>query len=154
MLIILGIIFAIMFVGRFTSLLDSSLSETQYKNVVTDYTSGGDDGTNPLRVAVYSIPTIIAFIGRKKHQKCDDVLIYFCTNASIISTGLYALSMFTSGMYLGRIPIYLSLYNYILLPWEIKNIIPEKSRSVITVGIIVLYLVFYYYQFHIAWSFM
>lgn len=152
-LIVIGLsILAITFVGQFTSFVDFSMQDTQYSNVVTDYTNAGDNGTNILRVLVYAIPTIIAFIGRKEIIKADDKLIHFCTNASLISTGLYALSMFTSGIFFGRMPIYLSLYNYILLPWEIKHIIPEHLRKPIVMIMFVLYFVFYYYQISLTWA--
>ena len=145
-------VLAITFVGEFTNLVDSSMQDTQYSNVVTDYTTANDNGTSPFRVLVYAIPTIIAFIGRKEIIEADDKLIHFCTNASLISTGLYAVSMFTSGIFFGRLPIYLSLYNYILLPWEINHIIPEHLRKPILMVMFILYFLFYYYQISLTWG--
>ena len=145
-------ILAITFVGEFTNLVDSSMQDTQYKNVVWDYTYAKDDGTNPFRALVYAIPTIIAFIGRKEIINSDNKLIHFCTNASLISTGLYVVSIFTSGIFFGRLPIYVSLYNYILLPWEIKHIIPEHIRKPFVLLMFVLYSVFYYYQVSVVWN--
>ena len=145
-------IMAILFVGEFTDLLDSSMADTQYQKAVTEFTASGDDGTNPIRVLVYAIPTIIAFIGRKEIIKSDNKLIHFCVNASLVSTGLYAISIFTSGIFLGRVPIYVSLYNYILLPWEIKHIIPEHLQRTLFVAMIGFYLIFYYYQVSITWG--
>ena len=152
LLFILLTLLAILFVGEFTNLLDSALSDTQYSNVVTDYSSNGLGGTHPLRVLLYSIPTIIAFLGRKKIQTTKDTIINLCVNASLISTGLYVISMFTSGMFLGRLPIYMSLYNYILLPWEIDHIIPEKYRNIAYIILILIYCVFYYFQMSITWG--
>ena len=63
---------------------------------------------------------------------------------SIISTGLYVVSMFTSGIFIGRLPIYFSLYNYILLPWEIENLFTERSKKLVYIGLIGFYLLFYY----------
>ena len=71
---------------------------------------------------------------------------------SIISTGLYIISMFTSGIFIGRLPIYFSLYNYILLPWEIENLFTQRSKKIIYIGLIACYIVFYYYQMHIIWQ--
>lgn len=143
---------AVVFVNQFTDLLDSTLSGTQYTNVVSDYTEAGDDGTNPLRVALYSIPGVLSFIGRRRIQEENNQLIHFCANMSIVSMGLYVVSMFTSGIFLGRLPIYVSLYGYILLPWEIENLFTEESKKIVYVGVSVIYLVFYYYQMHIAWT--
>jgi transmembrane protein EpsG len=71
---------------------------------------------------------------------------------SILSTGFYAISIFTSGMYLGRIPIYFSLFNYILLPWEIKLIFEEDMQKTINLAAIVFYLAYYVYQTHFTWG--
>lgn len=48
---------------------------------------------------------------------------------SIVSAGIYLVSMFTSGIYIGRLPIYCSLYSYVLLPWEIKHLFNEKKPT-------------------------
>lgn len=143
---------AILFVGEFTDLLDIALEETQYENVISDYKEFEDDGTNPLRVLIYSIPAILAFGGRRIIRKVDDPLINFCTNMSIISAGLYLVSMVTSGIYMGRLPIYTSLYGYILLPWEIENIFNRKSRKIVYAGVLICYFLFYYYQMHFVWG--
>lgn len=143
---------AVMFVGQFTNLLDTTLSETQYVNVVNDYQEFKDDGTNPLRVAIYSIPAIMSFVGRDIVRKKNDPLINFCTNMSIISMGLYVISMFTSGIFLGRLPIYASLYGYILLPWEINHLFARESRRIVVTVMLGAYMVFYYYQMHLTWG--
>lgn len=100
---------AIVFVNQFTNILDSMMQETQYANMVSDWNEWGDNGTNALRVLVYAVPTILSLIGLKYIQAEDNIVINFCTNMSIVSTGLYIISMFTSGVFIGRLPIYASL---------------------------------------------
>ena len=68
---------AIVFVNQFTNILDSMMQETQYANMVSDWNEWGDDGTNALRVLVYSIPTILSFIGLKYIRAEDDPVIIF-----------------------------------------------------------------------------
>lgn len=147
-------ILSITFVSAFTDLLDSSLQNTQYSNVVTDYTVGdfsSDDGTNPLRVLVYSIPLLLFLLFRiRKYQKLPTV-INLSVNMSLFTVGTYLVSMVTSGIFLGRIPIYFSLYNYILLPWVIKKLFPKTQQRLINALIIGLYLVFSYVQFGLSW---
>ena len=70
----------------------------------------------------------------------------------IISMGLYLVSMVTSGIFIGRLPIYCSLYGYILLPWEIEHLIKPRSRGMVYIGMIGAYLLFYYYQMHITYG--
>ena len=128
-------------------IMDEALENTQYSNMVTDYTAMKDDGTNPIRVLVYCVPTILAFIGRKKIWESESRLFNLSVNMSIISSGLYILSIFTSGIFLGRLPIYCSLYNYILLPWEIQNIFNDKDSRLVFPISVLAYLAFYYYLF-------
>lgn len=150
--LIIGVILVLTFVGSFTNFMEDTLQTTQYKNVVSDFQSFDDDGTNPLRVAVYTVPAIISFFGRKKIKEADNKLINLCTNMSIISAGLYLVSMVTSGIFIGRLPIYVSLYSYILLPWEIDNLFEKDMKKIVYGALVILYLLFYYYQMHFTWN--
>ena len=146
LLFITLVIVAVMFANRFTNILDTILAETQYENVVSDWENWQDDGTNILRVLVYCVPTIISLIGLKYIRQENSPLINACTNMSIASAGLYVISMFTSGIYIGRLPIYFSLYNYILLPWEINRIFTKQSAKLVYTLMIIAYLGFYLYS--------
>lgn len=143
---------AVFFVDRFTNLLDDLLSETQYSGVVSDWTAWNDNGTNPLRVLVHSTPMFLSLVSLPYIREEDDPVINICTNMSIIASGLYLISMATSGIFIGRLPIYVGLYsNCILLPWEIDHVFSKNSGRFIRGAMIVFYLLFYYYQIHIAW---
>lgn len=109
LLCILASMAVLLFVDQFTNILDTLLADTQYTNVVSDWQSWNDDGTNPIRVFLYAIPTILSLVGLKWIRKEDDPVINMAVNASIISTGLYIISMGTSGIFMGRLPIYVSL---------------------------------------------
>lgn len=142
----------VVFADQFTGVLENMLQETQYKNVVSDWQMLNDNGTNAIRVLVYSIPTVLSLIGLRYIKAANNRVINVCVNMSIVSMGIYIVSMFTSGVYIGRLPIYFSLYNYILLPWEIDNIFEKKSATIIYVAMIGAYLVFYYIQLAWAWG--
>lgn len=146
------IIVAIAGIEQFTGFLDAVLAETQYKNVVSDWQSFEDDGTNVLRVLVYIVPTILAFIGKNRIEKENNIIINYCVNMSLISAGFYLISIFTSGIFIGRIPIYFSLYNYILLPWELKSLFERRSAAFMQISMITGYLLFYYYSMHYMWN--
>ena len=145
-LFIIAVIVAVMFIGEFTDILDTLLAETQYKNVVSDWQEWGDDGTNIIRVLVYAIPSILSLVGLRFIKYADDPVINLCTNMSIASVGFYVVSMFTSGIFIGRLPIYFSLYGYILLPWEIEHMFSEKSAKLVYLAMIAGYLGFYMYS--------
>lgn len=150
-LFLIAALIAVTYVDQFTSILDDMMQETQYANMVTDWTLWGDDGTNAFRVLVYSVPTILSLIGLKYIDYKDDPVINFCANMSIVSTGLYLISMFTSGIFIGRLPIFASLYNYILLPWEIEHMFTKKSSEIMGILMIMAYLIFYWYQVMVTW---
>lgn len=145
-LFIIAVIVAVMFIGEFTDILDTLLAETQYKNVVSDWQEFQDDGTNIIRVLVYAIPSILSLVGLRFIKYADDPVINLCTNMSIASVGFYVVSMFTSGIFIGRLPIYFSLYSYILLPWEIEHMFSEKSVKLVYLAMIAGYLGFYLYS--------
>lgn len=148
-LVIMGTVVIMSASGVFTDTLDTVLADTQYRNVVSDWRSGGDDGTNPLRVLVYSIPTILSLFCRRKIIKQGGRVVQIACNMGIIATALYLVSMVTSGIFIGRLPIYCSLYaNGILLPWELKHFYGRSIRSVA----IVCYTMFYFFQLIFVWG--
>lgn len=144
---------ALAFIDQFTDFLSSALADTQYKNVVSDWKSFNDDGTNPLRVLVYAMPTLIGLYGYRKIRAADDPIINLGIGAGLVSTCLGIISMATSGIFLGRMPIYVSLWsNLIVLPWEIKNVFSEKNAVFVKAACVLLYCAFFYYQMHITWN--
>ena len=152
-LCIMASIAVLFFVEQFISILDTLLSDTQYTSMVSDWQSWNDDGTNPIRVFVFSIPTLLSIIGLKIIKHENNPVINMATNASIITTGLYLVSMVTSGIFMGRLPIYVSLYSMcILLPWEIENLFTRDSARLVQLIASGCYVIFFYYQMHFTWG--
>lgn len=152
-LCILGALAVLAFVDQFTNVMDTMLSETQYVNVVSDYQSWNDDGTNPLRVLVYSVPMILSLASLKYIRAENNPVINISVGASVITCGIFIISMATSGVFLGRLPIYVSLWSQcILLPWEINHMFTERSARFIKMTAVICYCVFFFYQTHYTWS--
>lgn len=145
-----AILAAIFLLEDFTDLLTGFMESTQYAGEVDQYLS--TEGTNILRVMVFAIPPLLALIFRKRVLASNDKRIYLAVNMSVASFGCYLLSGFTSGIFIGRIPIYFSLYNYILLPWLIERVFNKASARLVYVCMIGLYLAFYYYQMEVSWG--
>lgn len=104
-LCILGCILILIFVNQFTDGMNNILSNTQYSNMVADWKEWEDNGTNPIRVFVYSIPMILSIIGRKQIKEADNPVINIVTNFSILTSvcnGVYE----TSGIFIGRLISY------------------------------------------------
>lgn len=150
LLFFVAIAAAIIFLNQFTDFLETVLSNTQYDDVVSQFAE--DDGTNILRVLVYAVPVVLALIGKRQIDYYDSPVINLSVNMSLLSLGFYILSMFTSGIYVGRLPIFFSLYNYILLPWEIEAIFERRSARLVKVLLICFYMAFCYYQMTVSWG--
>lgn len=150
-LFILAIGIMIVFIDRFTPLLDDFLSETQYSDIVTNDLWTSDDGTSIFRILVYSVPAILSLLGKKFIDEANDPVINICTNASACTMILYALAGVSSGIYIGRLPIYTTLIGYIAFPWMIDNMFTKQSTKIIKIAMVFSYILFFYYQMHITW---
>ena len=150
---LLGVAMVIVdYVEQFTPLLNDMLQETQYDDIMTNGIWETDDGTNLIRVLVYSMPAIFSLVGRKYLREINDPVINICCNCSIVTMALYLVASATSGIYIGRLPIYTTLYGYIALPWLIENVFEKRSAILIRMAMYVAYLGFFYYQMAIAWN--
>ena len=152
MLFIFAIILSMLFTSEFTGLLEDAVENTNYASSMEEFKST-DDGTSIMRIAVESIPIIIAFIYRNRIKDKLTPIIKLSINMSLVASGLYVISKVArSGIMLGRLPIYFSMYNLILLPWLINNIFRKEEKRLIYYLMIILYIVFFYYQMVIAWD--
>ena len=153
-IILMGVtIAAIIYINQLTDFLNDVLAETQYTNVVPDWQMMGDDGTNPIRAVVYSVPAGLSFIGLKYIRRADERIINLSVGCAVCSSLIYVLSIFTSGIFIGRLPIYMGLYaSGILLPWELENVFSSNSGRIVKGMAIVFYCIFFYYQMHFAWG--
>lgn len=108
-----------------------------------------NNGVNPFRVLVMAVPVVIGFVGRKEIEKKSTPFIDLCTNISVVCLECYIVGMFTSGV-IGRLPVYFVLFNWILLPWLLKNALDEETRKIITFLCILGFMAFFYYDMYIV----
>ena len=152
MLFIGCIVLAMLFTSKFTNLLTDVVEQTDYASSVNEF-KATDDGTSPIRILVESIPIIMAFFYRNKIKDKLTPIIKLSINMSLIASGLYIISKIaSSGILLGRLPIYFSMYNLILLPWLLNNIFDKREKDLVYYIMVICYFVFFYYQMVIAWG--
>ena len=151
-MMIVGVVALIPFIDSVMPLMEDLLANTQYDDMMSNGIWENDDGTNLIRVLVYSVPALAALLGRRYIQHNRDPVINMCINASMITFAMYAVSAVTSGIYIGRIPIYTTLYGYMVLPWLIDQIFEKQSGRLIKLLMIGCYVGFYYYQMEIIWG--
>ncbi len=143
-LFIIALLLAIVFLEPFTNILELFLEETQYGGFSEQFID--DDGVNPLRVLVATVPTIIAFMSRRKINHLYDRFLDLCINMSFIAAGLYLFGVFAGGILFGRFPIYCELYNIILLPTLFKRCFAKNNTIIMCVLCALGFLAYYFLQ--------
>ncbi len=152
MTVLVAVAACIPFVDQFTPILNDLLQNTQYDDIMTNEIWSNDDGTNLLRVLVYSAPALLSLLGRKQVRAANDPVINICVNCAVMTMLLYLMASVTSGIYVGRLPIYTTLQGYMAVPWLIDHIFEKRSAKVVRLLMCGAYLVFFYYQMHFAWA--
>lgn len=142
----------IAFIDRFTPILNDLLQDTQYDDIMTNGIWAEDDGTNILRVLVYSVPAIMSLFGLRHIRAADDPVINLCVNCSVVTMALYLVASVSSGIYIGRLPMYTTMQGYMVLPWLIDRMFNRESAGIVKVLMVCLYMAFFYYQMHFTWS--
>ena len=150
LLFIAGLVTAILFVNQVSGFMIQAMEGTAYEGDISIFVN--DDGTNIIRVLFYAVPTVMAWMYRSFIDRAEDPIINLCVNLSIISTGIYVFSIFTSGVLVGAVPIYFSLGNYILIPWLLTEVYDPATRKIITAVFIAVYCFFFYYQCGVTWN--
>lgn len=126
--------------------LESSLVDTKFSTIMSNEIWANDDGTNIARVAVYSVPALMALVGRKYIQQANNPEMNLCINASVLTMAIYLVSSVTSGIYIGRIPIYTTLHGYMALPWIIDQIFEQQTARLVKFAMVVCYVGFFIFQ--------
>ena len=149
LLFIFGVLATTFFLDEVTGIITNMMVDTAYEGNIAILKA--DDGTNIFRVLFYSIPAIASWVFRSHIEAEDDPLINTCVNLSVVTAGMYLFSFFTSGLLIGRLPIYFSLSIYILIPWLIRELFSRESALVVEGGFLALYSAFFYYQVGVTW---
>lgn len=144
MAFIAGMIVILLSIDTFTNLLDEVLEETNYAGITSNFDSS--NGVNGIRVLVTCVPWLLALLCKKKIEKENNIFLNMCVNLSVISSAIYLLGMFTSGIIVGRIPMYFMLTNYILIPWLINRYFPPPIKGIVKFVCIVMYFLYFYYD--------
>lgn len=121
--------------------METVLADTAYAANLEQFAE--DDGVHPLRVLLESIPVILAFIRRKKIAEKNNAFVNLCVNMSTVAAGIYFVGMFTSGIMIGRLPLFFSLYNLILIPY-IFTYVYTGMKKIMYAGGTLVYLAFYF----------
>lgn len=150
MFLVVFLILILLFTAQFTTVLTNILQDTTYSGITEQFAN--DDGVNFIRVLVNSMPLLVAFIFRKKLKLINSKILDLSINMCFVSTVIYLIGTVTSGILIGRLPIYFSMYSLILLPTILEYLIKKEERSFVYFFIGLLYIAYFYYQMQIAWG--
>lgn len=140
-------ILAFFFVTEFTSFMDSQLEETNYAgygNTIMNYED--DDGVNPIRFVISAIPPAIALWRWKYIKDRTNPMIDICINMGTAAAGVNLLGTVTSGILVGRIPIYFTPVNFIVIPWLMKYAFIGKLQKVAIAACYIFYFAYFIYD--------
>ena len=143
------------FITEFTSFLDSSLEGTDYENYGSALHNGYifsdtgeiDDGVNPIIAIVSAVPPAIALWRWKYIKDRTNPMIDICINMGTAAVGVNLLGVVTSGILVGRVPIYFTPVNFIVLPWLFKyGVSGNVKKFIVTLCYILYFAYFLYYM--------
>ena len=99
-----------------------------------------------MRVLFYAVPPVAAFVYRKKLSKYYEKMpvLSLCVNLSVFTASVYLVGMVTSGILIGRLPIYSELYDLILIPVLLRICFNENNRKYVYLGYVAVLLLYYY----------
>ncbi|MBG9837755.1 EpsG family protein [Bacillus anthracis] len=137
LLLFLAVLIVIGF-NQFTEVLFKAIEDTQYGQ----YKEFHEGGANILRVAVDSVPLILAYIGRDRLReifpKCD-----YIVNMALLGTVFMFIS--TQNWIFARFSIYFGLYQLILIAWVVK-LFTKKDQKLIYYSILLCYFIYFVYE--------
>lgn len=138
LILLLGSAIIVLGFNQFSTLLFSAIEDSQY-GVYSQFNEGG---ANSIRVIVFAIPLVIAFLGREKLREIypeSDVIV----NMAIIGLTFMIISM--GNWIFARFNIYFELYQIILISWIVK-VFREKDQRLVYFVIILCYFAYYFYD--------
>jgi transmembrane protein EpsG len=149
LLVLIGTLIIIRYADVFVELLESSVESTVYDGITESFAA--DDGVNPLRVAVTAVPLLLWYWGKNAYKRKSIPVYDLSMIMTIMATAVYLVGVVTSGIIIGRLPIYFTLYSLILLPWETNELL-EGDSKIMNVAMIAGYLAFFYLQGRMFYS--
>lgn len=144
------ILLFIVFADRFVGFLDFALQNTIYSGYSSHFLS--DSGSNIAHSLIALVPVVIFLVFKKDIEQKNNATINILINIAILGAMVSILANFTSGLLVGRLPIYFTVFNYALLPWLFKNVAYEKYNSLFRLICILGYLAYAIYYMTHAWG--
>ena len=108
---------------------------------------------NLMRVAVYWIPPILAFVFRKHLFRGSSRRENLFVNMSIVCAMILTIGTVQAANLFARMAAYFEIATAIALPWMIKRLFTKRSAQFITICAAVLYFGYFLYEFGVSKNF-
>lgn len=150
--LLMAFLFIVIITGNIDNLLGSATSGTTYADDLI-YAKANTVGGSIIRFFVSFVPVGLVLYRYPQivYDEETPPVIHLAINASVVSSFLYFISTMTSGMFVGRLPIYCEIYNLILIPWLLHHPYKE-NRKVFSYAVYALYFLYFIFQMQITWG--
>lgn len=101
---------------------------------------------NPLRVAVYWVPVLIALIFRKRLFTDSTRRENMFVNMSIASAFILTIGLVQAANLFARMAAYFEVATIIALPWMINKLFTKQSARFVTICASALYFIYFWYE--------
>lgn len=108
---------------------------------------------NVLRVVIYWVPTLLALFFRERLFRDSTRYENLFANMAIVSSMILSLGMVQAANLFARMAAYFELAAAVTLPWMIKKIFTRQSVRIVTSCAVVLYFVYFLYEFGVSKNF-
>jgi transmembrane protein EpsG len=107
------------------------------------YKNFKEGGANIIRVAVYAVPVILAYVKREQvKEKWPESNVF--VNMALLNLMVMVFSL--NNWIFARFTIYFQLYGFILLAFIIKYCVNKKEKNFLYFGLVIGYLFFFWYE--------
>lgn len=103
-------------------------------------------GVNIFRFLVVSVPVVLSFLVRDRIQKEATKTDMLMLNLSMLNAEIMFVALFGTANYFARLANYFLIFQAIALPWVLK-FFPKATRQILTVGMVICYIAYFYYQY-------
>ncbi|MCQ2479415.1 MAG: EpsG family protein [Clostridia bacterium] len=110
------------------------------------------EGLNIFRVLVAAVPFALCMVYKKRIDELDDKMLNYCANMSTLALAISIFSAASGGELLGRLAEYYLIYNTLTYPMLFKRIASKSIGKILTAGLVISYIIFFWYQFTVVWG--
>ncbi|MGL5244951.1 MAG: EpsG family protein [Sarcina sp.] len=141
--LLIATVIGVLLFNPIMNIVFGSLSGSKYGA----YANSTEGGANVIRIALFAVPVILAFIKRKSlNEKWPESNIF--VNISLVCFIIMVFSVFNWAF--ARFTVTLQPYSFILLPYIIRNCLERTEKRLVYLGFLIGYLIFFYFEHWIS----